>query len=122
MKNLKKILFLAIIFIFISIFASFNVSAQEETETLQRIKLIENTFTQYTWRLVTRTGVPVCTVVINHEGFPTGQETLAACNESWLALFPTPTVVVTGTPTPQPTSTPIVINQPSASNSFFNSL
>ncbi|PKO10860.1 MAG: hypothetical protein CVU40_04205 [Chloroflexi bacterium HGW-Chloroflexi-2] len=111
MKNLKKILFLAIIFIFISIFASFNVSAQEEIEEPERIKLVENTFTQYTWRLVTRTGVPVCIVVINHEGFPTGQETLAACNESWLALFPTPTVVVTGTPTPQPTSTPIVINQ-----------
>lgn len=99
------------IFISIYIFNSdTTVSAQEE-EPVERVKLLENTFTQYTWKLVTRTGIEVCTVIINHEGFPTGQETLAACNEAWLYLFPTPTVVVTGTPTPQPTSTPIIINQ-----------
>jgi hypothetical protein len=111
MKKFKKYVIIALIFILFSIYASFNVSAQDVSEEPERIKIIENTFTQYTWRLVTRSGVPVCMVVINHEGFPTGQETLAACNESWMNLFPTPTVVATGTPTPQPTATPIDVNQ-----------
>jgi hypothetical protein len=109
-KNFSKYLIFVIIFISIFIYSSVNVSAQEEVPP-ERIKLIENTFTQYTWRLVTRTGIPVCTVIINHEGFPSGQETLASCNEAWLNLFPTPTVIATGTPTPQPTATPINVNQ-----------
>lgn len=108
----KTIGFLILITIFISIYLLNpfdNVSAQAE-EPVERVKLIENTFIQYTWKLVTRTGLEVCTVVINHEGFPTGQETLAACSEAWLYLFPTPTVVATGTPTPQPTATPINVD------------
>lgn len=111
MKKFRNFFIIILIFICIYIFAPFNVSAQDAPEEPQRIKILENTFTQYTWRLVTRTGLPVCTVSINHEGFPSGQETLAACNEAWLDLFPTPTAMVSGTPTPQPTSTPIVINQ-----------
>jgi hypothetical protein len=109
----KTIGFLILITIFISIYLLNpfeNVSAQEE-KPVERVKLIENTFTHYTWKLVTRTGLEVCTVIINHEGFPTGQETLAACSEAWLYLFPTPTVVATGTPTPQPTATPINVDQ-----------
>ena len=109
MKDLSKLFSFLAIFIFISVYASFSVSAQEDEEQPERVKIIESTFTQYTWRLVTRSGIPVCLVVINHEGFPTGQETLASCNEAWFNLFPTPTALVTGTP--QPTSTPIVINQ-----------
>jgi hypothetical protein len=110
MKKLFSTIVILIIFIFVSINSSVDVAAQEE-EPVERVKLIENTFTQYTWKLVTRTGIEVCTVIINHEGFPSGSETLAACNEAWLYLFPTPTVQVTGTPTPQPTSTPINVDQ-----------
>lgn len=116
MKKFRFFFVVTLIFILKLIFASLatleqDVSAQDVSEDPQRIKIIENTFIQYTWRLVTRSGVPVCTVVINHEGFPSGQETLAACNEAWLNLFPTPTTIVSATTTPQPTATPIVINQ-----------
>lgn len=111
MKQIKKFFILIIFIGLIAVFASYSVSAQEGEEKPERIKIIENTFTQYTWRLVTRNGVPVCTVIINHEGFPSGQETLAACNEAWQNLFPTPVYIPIGTPTPQPTATPINVNQ-----------
>lgn len=88
--------------------ATGNATAQDGTGT-ERIKTITQTFTQYTWRLISRSGIPICTVLINHEGFPTANETLAACQVDIASLSPSPTPLPEGTP--QPTSTPINMNE-----------
>jgi len=44
MKKFKKYVIIALIFILFSIYASFNVSAQDVSEEPERIKIIENTF------------------------------------------------------------------------------
>ena len=89
-------------------FNSGPVVAQDDTGE-GRFKIVEQTFTQYSWRLVSRTGSPICTVLINHEGFPTNNETLAACAIDIENLSPTVTPLPNGTP--QPTSTPFDLNQ-----------
>ncbi len=86
-----------------------SINAQGGDTSGERFKIIETTFTQYKWRLVTKSGEQICTITINHEGFPTGSETLSACNEGIINLNPTPTALPEGTP--QPSSTPININQ-----------
>jgi hypothetical protein len=89
-------------------FDSGSVTAQENIEG-ERYKIVEKTFTQYTWNLVSKTGITICTVQIDHDGFPTNTETLAACATEIGNLNPTAIPEPAGTP--QPTATPININQ-----------
>ena len=86
-----------------------SIYAQEDNPAGDRIKIIQTTFTQYTWNLVTTSGQQICTVLINHEGFPSETETLSACSQGIANLSPTTTPLPTGTP--EPTATPININQ-----------
>ena len=86
-----------------------SIYAQEDNPAGDRIKIIQTTFTQYTWNLVTTSGQQICTVLINHEGFPSETETLSACSQGIANLNPTTTPLPTGTP--EPTATPININQ-----------
>lgn len=102
------LILLTAILIFALISAPRSVTAQEDSGS-GRFKTITQTFTQYTWRLVTRSGTPICTVLINHDGFPSGNETLAACEVDIIDLNPTVTPMPEGTPQPSPT--PININQ-----------
>ncbi|PKN86890.1 MAG: hypothetical protein CVU46_06100 [Chloroflexi bacterium HGW-Chloroflexi-8] len=90
------------------IFKPGSVDAQENVQG-ERFKIVEKTFIQFTWRLVSRDGRGICTVKIDHEGFPTNNETLAACVIDLEKLGPAVTPFPEGTP--QPTSTPINLNQ-----------
>ncbi len=83
-----------------------NIKAQQgdNGDDGDRYKLVENTFTQYTWQLVRRSdGRSLCSVVINHEGFPNQMETMAACQEAVDFYYPTATAHPTSTPLPSPT-------------------
>jgi hypothetical protein len=86
-----------------------SINAQGSGPTGERIKIIETTMMQYIWNLVTTSGELICTVMINHEGFPTGSETLSACSQGIAELNPTVTPLPGGGV--QPTATPININQ-----------
>ncbi len=111
MKHLKGIIILLTILIAITVYASFSVSAQDVVEQPGRTKLVETTYTQYTWQLVTNSGTTVCTVIITHDGFPTEQETLDACEEALINLTPAPTAVASETPVPQPSPTSLDFNK-----------
>jgi len=105
----RWISFISIAILAILLLNSAGEVTAQETGGGERFKIISQTFTQYTWRLVSRSGTPICTVLINHEGFPSGNETLAACEMDIAKLSPSATPLPEGTPQPSPT--PININQ-----------
>lgn len=114
--HLKSIVRFFIIILIISVSIPFfnvsNIAAQEgDDKGGDRVKKIENTFTQYSWQLVRRSdGKILCAVVINHEGFPNETESMAACQSAFDYYYPTDTPMPTsesgGTSTPYPTATP----------------
>lgn len=105
---------LGLLFILLIVISTISKSAYvnaQDGNGGDRFKLETKTFTQYTWKLVTHTGITICTVRINHEGFPSGNETLASCNEAINSFNPTPTATTTPVTTPFPTATPLDINK-----------
>ncbi len=119
-----KYYFIPVLIIVIStlILNTSNTAAQKGNDDNDgRYKTVENTFIQFTWQMVRRVdGKTLCTVVINHEGFPNQLETLAACQESINRYYPTNTVVPSPTGTLQATGTPYPTTTPFSYNAFYD--
>lgn len=72
-----------------------------------RFKTVEVVFTRYTWSIVAReTGQKICTVSIDHEGFPEGGEIFTTCGNNLAPFLATPNKTAATpssiTPTPGP--------------------
>ncbi|MCE1253090.1 MAG: hypothetical protein LWX83_06020 [Anaerolineae bacterium] len=94
---------LVLILLLLLIFNFKTAAAQQGQGDTGRYMVVTNTFTQYSWQLISRSSSQVlCLVNINHEGYPLLAEALAVCEN---ALYPQ-AVQTSATQTPVPTNTP----------------